>query len=50
MKNKFRKDWMLGFLGLFSLYGFRYLQTKEWFYLVWFTWVVWFTWFIPLKK
>jgi len=45
-KKILRKDWMLGFLGLFSLFGIRYFQTGEWLYLIGFTGVLW---FIPLK-
>lgn len=48
-ERKSRKNWMLGFLGLFSIIGLRYFQTGEWLYLIWFTWVLWFAWFIPLK-
>ena len=50
MKKQLRQNWTLGFLGLFSLLGFRYFQTGEWLYLIWFSWVLWFTWFIPLKS
>ncbi|MFH2035675.1 MAG: hypothetical protein ABIJ45_04675 [Candidatus Zixiibacteriota bacterium] len=50
MNKEKRKDWMMGFLGVFSLFGLRFFQTGEWLYLIWFTWVLWFTWFIPVKS
>ncbi len=49
-KKEFRKNWLLGFLGIFSLLGLRYFQTGEWLHLLFFTWVLWFFWFIPLKS
>ncbi len=36
-----RKLWILGFLGLLSLMGFRYLQTGNWWDLVWFGHILW---------
>ncbi|MBN2880667.1 hypothetical protein JXM83_01320 [Candidatus Woesearchaeota archaeon] len=39
------KKWMLGFLSLNSLMGFRYFETKNPLYLIWFTWIIWIFWF-----
>lgn len=50
MNRELRKDWVLGFFGLFSLIGLRYFQTKQLVDLTWFTWILWFHYFLPVKK
>ena len=45
-----KKNWWMGFLGLFSIYGGVGLINGEWISAVWFLWLVWFAYFFPEKK
>ena len=50
MKNKYRKNWWLGFLGFFGFWGIPELLTQDWFGALWIIWFIWFIYFIPIKK
>lgn len=50
MKKQLRKNWMLGFLGLFGFWGIPELITQDWFGALWIIWFIWFIYFIPVKK
>jgi hypothetical protein len=45
-----RKDWLLGFLGLFSIKGFMGLINQDWTEALWAVWAVWFLYFVPSKN
>ncbi|MBS3099730.1 DUF3796 domain-containing protein [Candidatus Pacearchaeota archaeon] len=49
MKNKLRKDWMLGFLGFLGFWGIPEILTQDWFGALWLLWFIWFSYFIPRK-
>ena len=50
MKNKYRKNWWLGFLGFFGFWGIPELLTQDWFGALWIIWFIWFIYFVPIKK
>ncbi len=50
MNKKFRKNWMLGFLGLMSFMAIPQYSVSGWMGLSWALWVVWFIYFIPIKQ
>jgi hypothetical protein len=45
-----RKDWMLGFFGLFGIQGIPALLNGNWLQAIWIIWFVWFIYFIPRKQ
>ena len=49
VRKKFRKDWMLGFLGLFGLWGIPEVLTQDIFGSLWLLWFLWFYYFVPVR-
>ncbi|MBD3247497.1 hypothetical protein GF378_02655 [Candidatus Pacearchaeota archaeon] len=51
MKNRkrLRKNWQLGFFGLFAIYAIPGIINKNWGQAIWLVWVLWFLYFIPIK-
>jgi len=45
-----RKNWYLGFFGLFAIFGISALVTQSWVSASWLVWVVWFIYFIPIEQ
>jgi hypothetical protein len=45
-----KKNWALGFLGFFGLWGIPEVLTQDWFGALWLIWFIWFIYFIPEKK
>jgi len=45
-----RKNWWLGLLGLFSIYGVMEIIDGNWMGAAWLLWLIWFVYFIPEKK
>lgn len=45
-----KKNWGLGFLGLFSIYGVMGIISQEWIQAAWLLWVIWFWYLLPEKK
>ncbi len=47
---KLRKNWKLGFFGLFAFMAIPGIINKEPWGFIWLVWLVWFIYFIPIKK
>lgn len=50
MKKELRKDWPLGFLGIFGFWGIPEILTQDFFGSLWVLWFIWFMFFIPINK
>lgn len=48
--KKMRKDWWLGFLGIFAYQGIIGVVKGDWVQALWILWLIWFIYFVPVGK